>query len=93
MVTEWSQSGTMPDVPTPRELEVLLARARTGSGKATAYELGITEATVKTHLATIRHRLGAIDTVQAFAICVERGLIVGPSPRRRKPKTGVAVGG
>lgn len=82
----------MPDVPTNRELEVLLTRARTGSGKATAFELGISEQTVKSHLAALRRRLGADDTVQAFAICVERGLIKRASPKRRNPNAQVAAG-
>jgi FixJ family two-component response regulator len=39
---------------TPREWEVLLATARTGTTRAAAEELGIAESTVKNHLASAK---------------------------------------
>lgn len=61
--------------PTGRELEVLAAYIRLGSTKAVAHELGISHGTVRNSLGSLRSRLGAGNTAQAFAICVKRGLL------------------
>lgn len=81
----------MSESPTERELEVLLAVVRLGSGKAAAHELGISEHTVKATLTTLRFRLGASNTAQAFAIAAKRGLIEASSPKRARTKRQVAA--
>lgn len=77
----------MPDVPTQRELEALSAWVLLGGAKAAAYELGISEHTVKNLLTTLRIRVGAVSTAQAFAICVKRGLLTkhgSPDPAGKR---------
>jgi DNA-binding NarL/FixJ family response regulator len=61
--------------PTQRELEVLDAYIRAGSVKAAAQDMGITEQSAKNHLASLRRRLGATNTAQAFAIAIKRGFL------------------
>lgn len=62
-------------IPTQRELQVLAVWMRTGTAKDTAAHLGITEQGVKNRLESLRRRVGAANTAQAFAICVERGFL------------------
>lgn len=50
----------------PRSREVLLAYGRLGTCKAVAYELGISEHTVKNHLDNARQALDACSSVQAL---------------------------
>lgn len=61
---------------TPRELAALRAVASTGGQKVAAQQLGISESTVKNHLATIHHKLGTYKWGQAAVFCVERGWLV-----------------
>jgi DNA-binding NarL/FixJ family response regulator len=50
--------------PTCREIEVLTAVLATGSEKAAAHCLGISAATVKSHLANARSKCGVDTTLQ-----------------------------
>ena len=61
--------------PTRRQLEVLRACIRAGSAAAAAYELGISETTVRQHLSGLYRRTG----------CLKRGaggVLVGQGYRR-----------
>jgi NarL family two-component system response regulator LiaR len=59
---------------TPRELEVLAQLARGRANKAIAFELGVSERTVKTHVSNILAKLGFTDRTQAAVYAVEHGL-------------------
>lgn len=58
-----------------RELEVLTLVARGTSNKLIARDLGISEATVKTHLLHIFGKLGVDDRTAAVTTAIERGII------------------
>jgi NarL family two-component system response regulator YdfI len=60
---------------TERELEVLLAVARGERSKEIAFQLGISERTVKAHLASIYNRLGVDSRAAAIAVAAQRGLL------------------
>ena len=60
---------------TPRELEVLAELARGRANKAIAFELGVSERTVKTHVSNILGKLGFSDRTQAAVYAVENGLV------------------
>jgi NarL family two-component system response regulator LiaR len=60
---------------TPREREVLTLIGRGMSNKRIALELGLSEKTVKTHVANLLHKLGATDRTQAAVYAVRTGLI------------------
>jgi len=60
---------------TPRELEVLAELARGRANKAIAFELGVAERTVKTHVSNILGKLGFTDRTQAAVYAVEHGLV------------------
>lgn len=59
----------------PRELEVLMLVARGTSNKLIARDLGISEATVKTHLLHIFSKLGVDDRTAAVTTAIDRGLL------------------
>jgi DNA-binding NarL/FixJ family response regulator len=69
---------------TPRELEVLRRLAGGLSNAELARALGVSEATVKTHVTRILSKLGLRDRAQAVVAAYESGLITpgasGPSP-------------
>jgi two-component system, NarL family, response regulator LiaR len=68
-------AGDGPGHPlTPRELEVLAELARGRANKAIAFELGVSERTVKTHVSNILGKLGFSDRTQAAVYAVEHGL-------------------
>ena len=58
---------------TEREREVLAAVARGERSKEIAYRLGITERTVKAHLASIYNKLGVDSRAAAIAAAAQRG--------------------
>lgn len=58
-----------------REMEVLQRLARGCSNKLIAYELDITEGTVKAHMKSILSKLTARDRTHAVAIAVKRGIV------------------
>ena len=68
-----------PERLTRRERDVLELIARGQSNKRIAFELGISEKTVKTHVGHLLAKLGVTDRTQAALMAVEEGL-VGPRP-------------
>jgi NarL family two-component system response regulator YdfI len=60
---------------TGRELEVLLCVAQGERSKEIAARLGITERTVKAHLAGIYNKLGVDSRAAAIAIAAQKGLL------------------
>ena len=60
---------------TGRELEVLQAAARGERNKEIAYTLGITERTVKAHLASIYQKFNVDSRAAAVAIAAQKGLL------------------
>jgi DNA-binding NarL/FixJ family response regulator len=61
---------------TARELEVLRMLADGAANKTIAWKLGISEHTVKFHVASILGKLGAGSRTEAVAIGVRRGLVL-----------------
>jgi len=78
-------SGAIPDPAaagttlTAREREVLELIAAGRSNKRIAFELGIAEKTVKTHVGHLLAKLGVTDRTQAAVLAVQRGLASGGS--------------
>ena len=68
------RSGQRHGSLTARELEVLALLARGGANKAIAFELGVAEKTVKTHVGNILSKLGLSDRTQAALYAVREGL-------------------
>jgi NarL family two-component system response regulator LiaR len=62
---------------TPREREVLELIVAGRSNKRIAFELGIAEKTVKTHVGHLMAKLGVSDRTQAALLAVRRGLVDG----------------
>jgi NarL family two-component system response regulator YdfI len=60
---------------TDRELEVLEAVARGERSKEVASHLGISERTVKAHLASIYQKLGVDSRAAAIAVAAQKGLL------------------
>lgn len=60
---------------TAREVEVLALVARGESNKTAAARLGVSEATVKTHLLHVFAKLGVSDRTSAVTVALERGII------------------
>jgi two-component system, NarL family, response regulator YdfI len=60
---------------TDRELEVLQAAALGERNKEIAYRLGISERTIKAHLASIFQKFGVDSRAAAVAIAAQRGLL------------------
>ncbi len=60
---------------TERELEVLNAVARGERSKEIAVQLGISERTVKAHLASIYNKLGVDSRAAAIAVAAQSGLL------------------
>ncbi len=61
---------------TPRELDVFAMLAEGAGNKTIAWKLGISEHTVKFHVASIMSKLSAASRTEAVAIGVRRGLIM-----------------
>jgi NarL family two-component system response regulator LiaR len=71
-------AGARPPEPerlTRREREVLELIAGGRSNKRIAFELGISEKTVKTHVGHVFEKLGVTDRTQAALLAVRDGLI------------------
>ncbi len=66
-----------PERLTRREREVLELIAAGRSNKRIAFELGISEKTVKTHVGHLLAKLGVTDRTQAALLAVRDGLISG----------------
>jgi len=60
---------------TDRELEVLTSVARGERSKEIAVQLGISERTVKAHLASIYSKLGVDSRAAAIAVAAQKGLL------------------
>ena len=60
---------------TDRELEVLASVARGERSKEIASHLGISERTIKAHLASIYNKLGVDSRAAAIAIAAQKGLL------------------
>lgn len=60
-----------------RELEVLRKVAMGCSNKLIGADLGVSEATIKSHLKSILSKLGANDRTHAVTIAIRRGFIAG----------------
>lgn len=74
--TETASTGVNnPLALTDREREVLAGVARGERSKEIAARLGISERTVKAHLASIYNKLGVDSRAAATAIATQRGLI------------------
>jgi DNA-binding NarL/FixJ family response regulator len=65
------------DALSEREIEVLRGVAMGGANKIIASRLGVSEATIKTHLRNILSKLGATDRTHAVTIGIKRGFIDG----------------
>ena len=84
--------------PTRRQLEVLRAYIRAGSVAAAAYELGISETTVRQHLSGLYRRTGCLNAAQA-AYWLGSGKLTRMAPARdavdqvsaRTPRAGSAT--
>jgi NarL family two-component system response regulator LiaR len=66
---------TEPERLTRREREVLELIAAGRSNKRIAFELGISEKTVKTHVGHLLAKLGVTDRTQAALLAVKEGLV------------------
>ncbi len=60
---------------TDREMEVLTAVARGERSKEVAYQLGISERTVKAHLASIYEKLGVDSRAGAISVAMQKGIL------------------
>jgi NarL family two-component system response regulator YdfI len=60
---------------TERELEVLQSAARGERNKEIAYKLGITERTVKAHLASIYQKFSVDSRAAAVAVAAQKGML------------------
>ena len=86
VIAAGSLADLLPDArPTPealtealsdRELEVLNSIAEGLSNKLIAHQLGISEHTVKTHVASILAKLDAASRTEAVAQAIRRGLVM-----------------
>lgn len=60
---------------TPRELEVMKSLSKGLTNKEIAYELFISERTVKFHISSIFGKLGADTRTEALSIAIQKGLL------------------
>jgi DNA-binding NarL/FixJ family response regulator len=69
-------ADTEPAVLTAREIEVLAMLAEGAANKVIAWKLGISEHTVKFHVASILAKLGASSRTEAVTMGLRRGMIL-----------------
>lgn len=67
--------GSIPDPLTPREIEVLEQLVEGLSNKTIAMRLGISDQTVKFHVAAICGKLSAANRTDAVRRAIRRGLV------------------
>lgn len=73
---EQKQDNTSMNIPiTERELFVLQAIARGCTSKEIAFDMGISERTVKAHLTNIYSKLNVESRSRAVAVAIEKGII------------------
>jgi DNA-binding NarL/FixJ family response regulator len=65
------------DALTDREVEVLRRVAVGTANKIIAFELSVSEATIKAHMKNILAKLGANDRTHAVTIAAKRGFLEG----------------
>ena len=70
-----ADEAALPEPLTPREIEVLELVAEGLSNKVIADRLGISDQTVKFHLASVSGKLGASNRTDVVRRAVQRGLI------------------
>jgi len=70
-----STADPLPEPLTPRELDVLGLMAEGLPNKAIAARLGISDQTVKFHVASITGKLSAANRTEAVRIALRRGLL------------------
>ena len=70
---------------TPREFDVLKQIVNGMSNKEIATVLGVSEATVKTHINSLLGKLGVTDRTQAATAAIQRGIVPLESLRKAKP--------
>ena len=75
VMTEASHTSEAKKKLTPRQVDVIKAIARGLSNKMIAYELGLTEGTVKVHVTVILKILGVTNRVAAVMEAVKQGYI------------------
>jgi DNA-binding NarL/FixJ family response regulator len=78
LVREVARDGAAAPASNPltaREREVLALIARGRANKAIAFELGVAEKTVKTHVSNILGKLNLTDRTQAALYAVREGLV------------------
>jgi len=78
VLLQMSATGVKESFPTDltgREMEVLKAVAQGERSKEIAIRLGISERTVKAHLASIYNRLGVDNRAAAIAVAAQKGLL------------------
>jgi NarL family two-component system response regulator YdfI len=69
-------SGVLPEMLTPREIEVLQLLAEGVGNKEIASRLGVSEHTVKFHVASIMGKLGAESRTEAVMLGIRHGIIL-----------------
>jgi len=70
------QTAAETSALTPRELEVLRMMAEGAANKTIAWKLGISEHTVKFHVASILGKLEAGTRTEAVTIGIRKGLVL-----------------
>ena len=70
-----TEEETTPEALTPREVQVLELLAEGLPNKAIAARLGVSDQTVKFHVAAISGKLGAANRTDAVRRAMRRGLI------------------
>jgi len=86
-------AGAPTDVPpsarvsrlTAREREVLMLVARANDSRRIAASLGVSEATVRSHLHSLLHKLDLRDRAHAVDFAYEEGLVRAVARRRDRP--------
>lgn len=74
-----TEAAALPDggsALTPREVEVLRMMAEGAANKTIAWKLGISDHTVKFHVASILGKLGAGTRTEAVTIGIRKGLVL-----------------
>jgi DNA-binding NarL/FixJ family response regulator len=74
-VLQQLSSGSSAEVLSPRELQVVRGVADGLTNKAIALKLGISDHTVKFHLASAMSKMGAASRAEAVALAIQRGWI------------------